>query len=59
MVAAPWVILLLLSTQPPAVAAYSTFAGAMVLLAGFGISVVCYRVMLRIGTLPEEERVIA
>lgn len=58
-VAAPWVILLLLSTQPPAVAAYSTFAGAMVLLAGFGISVVCYRVMLRIGTLPEEERVIA
>lgn len=58
-VAAPWVILLLLSSQPEAVRAYSTFSGAMVLLIGFGVSVVCYRVMLRIGTLPQEERVIA
>jgi Flp pilus assembly protein TadB len=57
-VAAPWVILLLMSTQPQAVAAYSTFNGAIVLLAGLLISFVCYRIMLGIGSLPSEERIL-
>ncbi|PQZ88587.1 type II secretion system protein F [Arthrobacter sp. MYb227] len=56
-VAAPWVILLLLAAQPAAVSAYSTVTGVMVLLSGLGISFVCYRAMMRIGKLPEEERV--
>nr|WP_231366117.1 type II secretion system F family protein [Zhihengliuella flava] len=57
-VGAPWVILLLLAMQPQAVEAYSTWTGAGVLLGGLVVSLVCYRIMLRIGALPEEERVI-
>ncbi|GAA3692192.1 type II secretion system F family protein [Zhihengliuella alba] len=57
-VAAPWVILLLLAMQPQAVAAYSTVTGALVLVGGLVVSAVCYWAMLRIGTLPQEERVI-
>jgi len=56
--AAPWVLLLLLSTQPTAVAAYNQPAGAVVLLLGGAVSVVAYRVMLRIARLPVERRVL-
>jgi tight adherence protein B len=57
-VAAPWVILILMSSRPEAVAAYNSAAGAAVLLAGLVVSVVSYRVMLRIGALPSDERVL-
>jgi tight adherence protein B len=57
-VAAPWIILMLMATRPEAVAAYNTAAGAMVLLGGLVVSVVCYRLMLRLGALPEDERVL-
>ncbi|MHA7209606.1 type II secretion system F family protein [Arthrobacter sp. MDT1-65] len=57
-VAAPWFVLLLLSTRPEAVRAYNSAGGAVVLLGGLLISVVCYRIMLRIGALPEDERVL-
>lgn len=57
-IAAPWVILLLLASQPAAVRAYSSVVGSMVLLSGLCISVICYRAMLGIGTLPAEDRVI-
>lgn len=56
-VAAPWVILLLLASQPAAVFAYSSVPGMLVLLTGLGVSFVCYRTMMRIGRLPHEERV--
>jgi len=56
--AAPWVLLLLLSTQPSAVAAYAEPVGALVLLAGGGVSLLAYRVMLRIARLPVERRVL-
>ena len=56
--AAPWVLLLLLSTQPSAVAAYAEPVGAVVLLVGGGVSLVAYRVMLRIARLPVERRVL-
>lgn len=56
--AAPWVLLLLLSTQPSAVAAYNTTAGFLVLVLGGGISFVAYRVMIRIARLPAERRVL-
>jgi tight adherence protein B len=55
-VAAPWVVLLLLSTRPEAAAAYNTAEGIALIVAGLVLSVVAYRIMLGIGRLPEERR---
>lgn len=57
-VAAPWVVLALLSTRPEAVAAYNTGTGAAVLVTGGACSLVAYRLMIRLGRLPEDERVL-
>lgn len=57
-VAAPWVLLVLLSTRPEAVAAYDSAAGFVVLAFGAAVSFVAYRLMLRLGRLPEETRVL-
>lgn len=57
-VAAPWIVLALLSLRPEAVQAYNSAAGFMVLGIGGGVCLVAYRVMIRIGRLPEEERVL-
>lgn len=57
-VAAPWFVLMLLSTRPEAVRAYNSAGGVVVLLGGLLVSVVCYRVMLRVGALPEDRRVL-
>jgi tight adherence protein B len=57
-VAAPWIVLMLMATRPEAVAAYNSPAGWAVLGGGLLLSLVCYRVMLRIGALPEEQRVL-
>ena len=56
--AAPWLILLMLSTKPQAVAAYNQPAGAVVLLGGGAVSFVAYRIMIRIARLPTERRVL-
>ncbi|MGO3148920.1 MAG: type II secretion system F family protein [Glutamicibacter ardleyensis] len=58
-VAAPWIMLLVLGTQEAAKNAYLTPGGVVVLAAGLVISLLCYRVMLRLGNLPVEERVLA
>lgn len=55
-VAAPWLVLVLLSTRPEAAAAYNTSGGATVIVAGVALSVVAYRLMLRLGRLPQERR---
>lgn len=57
-VAAPWLVLAMLSTRPESVQAYNTATGALVLAGGAVATVVAYRVMVRIGRLPEEERVL-
>lgn len=57
-VGAPWVVLLLLATRPEAVAAYNTPVGYAVLVGGLVVSLVCYRLMLRVGALPAEVRVL-
>jgi tight adherence protein B len=57
-VAAPWVVLAMLSFRPEAVAAYDTTAGTLVLAGGAAVCFVAYRLMLRIARLPEEERVL-
>lgn len=57
-VAAPWIVLMLLATRPEAISAYNTTSGALVLLGGLITSLVCYRIMLRIGALPTDSRVL-
>ena len=57
-VAAPWLVLLLLGTQSSTLSAYNSSGGTLLLIVGAGVCVVAYRMMLRIGRLPEEERVL-
>jgi len=57
-VASPWVLLALLSMRPEAVRAYDSSAGLVVIATGAAVSFAAYRLMLRIGRLPEEERVL-
>ena len=57
-VAAPWLVLALLATRPEAVAAYDSASGVVVLAVGAVLSAVAYRLMLRLGRLPEERRVL-
>ena len=56
--AAPWAVLGLLALRPDTVVAYNTAPGVLVLLVGGGVSLLAYRLMLRIGRLPTEERVL-
>jgi tight adherence protein B len=57
-VAAPWVVLGMLCTRPESIRAYATPTGTLVLVVGAVVSVVAYRVMIFIGRLPEDERVL-
>ena len=57
-VAAPWVLLALLATRPQAVAAYDSAAGLVVIASGAGACLIAYRLMMRIGRLPVEGRVL-
>lgn len=57
-VAAPWIVLALLSTRPEAAAAYNTPAGFAVLVGGGVCTVVAYLLMLRIARLPDDPRVL-
>jgi len=56
--AAPWVVLAMLSLQRDSLQAYGTPAGVVVLGIGAGVTVVAYRLMIRIGRLPDDERVL-
>lgn len=56
--ATPWVVLLMLSSKREAVAAYRQPGGALVLAVGAAMAVLGYRLMLRIGRIPREERVL-
>ncbi|NQD87532.1 type II secretion system protein F [Paenarthrobacter sp. CM16] len=57
-VAAPWIVLVVMAGRPEAMLAYNTGTGAMVLLGGLLVSVLSYSVMLRVGALPEDQRVL-
>lgn len=57
-VASPWVVLAFLATQSSTLDAYDSAAGAVVLAAGGGSTIVAYRVMMRVGRLPQESRVL-
>jgi tight adherence protein B len=58
-VAAPWLVLLMLSFQREVIGRYASPEGALVLAVGGGLSVVAYRLMVRIGRLPVERRVLS
>lgn len=54
---APWILLLLLSTQPSTALAFSTPTGGMILLAGLAMTAIAYIWMNRLGRLPQTPRV--
>lgn len=55
-VAAPWIVLLILSTRPEAAQAYNASGGLVLIAVGAIVTFIAYRVMLRIGALPTEAR---
>lgn len=57
-VAAPWLVLLLLGTQSETLRAYDSPGGSLLLAIGAAVCVIAYRVMLHIGKLPQEQRVL-
>ncbi len=57
-IGAPWFVLLLLASQSSTITAYNSATGALVLAIGGAVSVLAYRIMMRIGRLPEEQRVL-
>jgi tight adherence protein B len=57
-VAAPWLVLILLATQRETLQAYDTPTGTAILAGGAALSLVAYRLMIRIGRLPEDRRVL-
>jgi tight adherence protein B len=57
-VAGPWVVLALLATRPETARAYDSVAGVAVLGLGAACCAFAYRLMIRIGRLPEEMRVL-
>jgi len=57
--AAPWTVLLVLSFQPEVIARYQSPAGALVIGVGAGLCFIAYRLMVRLGRLPDERRLLA
>ena len=58
-VAAPWLVLLIMSFQPDIIRRYASAAGVAVLVVGAVACLVAYRLMMRIGRLPIERRILS
>jgi len=58
-VAAPWLVLLLLCFQRDVIGRYASTAGVVVLAGGALLCLVAYRLMVRIGRLPVERRILS
>ncbi|MRJ76692.1 type II secretion system protein F [Aeromicrobium sp. SMF47] len=58
-VAAPWLVLLLMCLQGDVVGRFASGAGLVVLTTGAVLCVVAYRLMMWIGRLPTERRILA
>lgn len=56
--AAPWVVLALLATRGSSLAAYESVTGVVVLVTGAGVSLGAYALMMRLGRIPQAERVL-
>ncbi len=57
-VAAPWIVLLFMSFNRDIVQAYNSPGGVVVIVVGGVVCFVAYRLMVRLGRLPEEQRVL-
>lgn len=57
-VAAPWLVLLLMSVQSDVIRRYASPAGMVVLANGLAACLIAYRAMMRIGRLPVERRIL-
>jgi tight adherence protein B len=57
-VSAPWLVLLMLSFQRDVIGRYATVAGVVVLLGGAAVCAAAYWLMMRIGRLPAERRIL-
>lgn len=55
-VVAPWIVLALLAARPEGAEAYSSPQGVALVIAGAVVSFVAYRLMVRLGRLPEPRR---
>jgi tight adherence protein B len=58
-VSAPWLVLLMLCFQRDVIVRYASPAGVGVLVGGAALCLVAYRLMVRIGRLPTESRVLS
>jgi tight adherence protein B len=58
-VASPWLVLLLMSFQSEVIHRYASPVGVFVLVLGAALCVVAYRLMMRIGRLPVERRILS
>jgi tight adherence protein B len=58
-VASPWLVLLFMSFQSEVIHRYASPGGVLVLAVGVGACVVAYRLMMRIGRLPTERRILS
>jgi tight adherence protein B len=58
-VAAPWLVLLMMSFQPEVIHRYASPAGTVVLVVAAAICLAAYRLMMRIGRLPTERRILS
>jgi tight adherence protein B len=58
-VAAPWLVLLMMSFQPSVIRRYASPSGTLVLLVAAVTCLVAYRLMMRIGRLPVERRILS
>jgi len=58
-VAAPWLVLLLMSFQTELITRYRSTTGALILAFGAAASLLAYRLMMRIGRLPTERRILS
>jgi tight adherence protein B len=58
-VAAPWLVLLLMCLQGDVVERFASGAGLVVLLSGAALCVLAYRLMMWLGRLPAERRILA
>jgi tight adherence protein B len=56
-VAAPWIVLVLLSFRSEAASAYNSPAGVTLIVCGLALSVVSYRLMISLGRTPAPRRV--
>lgn len=58
-VAAPWLTVLVLSSRPTSASAYTSASGVRLLMFCAVISIIAYRLMLRLARLPETSRLMA